>query len=286
MSRTAADRAQLALLLEVAATPTIGNVDRHRDLEGLHFERFLAGAIDARPGLEHAAGDGPLGRAFLRAVDGMAGEDRENTQFGCLLLLVPLVRAATRPPAGRLSPADVRAVVEATTVEDAADFYRAFDRVDVAVEAPPTDAEDLDVRRGSAAIPALRERGLTLGEVLALGADRDDLAREWVEGFPRSFGAAQSLEAAGSSAPILERAAAVHLELLAGRLDTHVVRQHGPAVAEELRASAARLLADGAPPEAVERTADASVADGINPGTTADLLAAGLYIALERGVGP
>ena len=61
--------AQLALLLEVAGTPKPGNVDRHRDLEELRFEHFLAGAVGARDGLEMAASGASVGRAFERSVE-------------------------------------------------------------------------------------------------------------------------------------------------------------------------------------------------------------------------
>ena len=115
------DHAALALTLEVASTPKPGNVDRHRDHEDLRFEHFLAGAVGARSGLELAGtvGDDPpsLGDAFERAVRGMSQQSGGNTQFGCLLLLVPLVRAAATD---RLSPDGLRGTTAATTVDDAA----------------------------------------------------------------------------------------------------------------------------------------------------------------------
>ncbi|UTF52152.1 triphosphoribosyl-dephospho-CoA synthase [Natronosalvus rutilus] len=273
--------AELALLLEVAGTPKPGNVDRHRDLEDLRFEHFLAGAVGARDGLEMAADSAEVGPAFERAVEGMAEQDGGNTQFGALLLLVPLVRAA-RGGAG-LTRSDAEAVVEGTTVADAAEFYRAFDHVDVFVGDPPADMEPLDVRRGSDAIPALEERGLTLYDVMDRSVPGDDVAREWVRGFERSFAAADRL--ADADGPILERAAAVFLSLLAERPDTLVAARHGEDVAVEVTDRAATLHERGAletDRPAVEAFADDLVDRGINPGTTADLTAAGLFIALER----
>ena len=107
-SMSPADHAELALLLEVAATPKPGNVDRDHDYPDLRFEHFLAGAVGAAEGLRMANERGPtaplVGEAFERAVAGMSQQDGGNTQFGCLLLLVPLVRAAARDD---LSPAGV-----------------------------------------------------------------------------------------------------------------------------------------------------------------------------------
>ena len=325
--QVAVDDAILALLTEVAGTPKPGNVDRERDLADLHFESFLAGAIGARSGLARAAHGGSVGHAFERAVAGMADRAETNTQFGCLLLLVPLLRATA---AGDLSPSGTDRVTAATTVDDAVAFYRAFEHVDVAVGDPPPDAAALDVRRGSAAEPALRERGYSLRDVLALsaapegrtdvdhvGADHDDStqgipdrnAQEWVEGFPRTFRAAEWI--ATDTGPITDRAARAFLGLLATEPDTLVATAHSPAVARETTARARAVVepdhererggTDGGtdrrgdtPPAAaavhgVDRPEAATLAaafvdEEINPGTTADLTCAALYVALRRGV--
>jgi len=321
----AVDDAILALLTEVAGTPKPGNVDRQRDLADLHFESFLAGAVGARSGLARAARGGSIGHAFERAVAGMADRAGTNTQFGCLLLLVPLLRATATAD---LSPRGTDRVTAATTVDDAVAFYRAFEHVDVAVADPPPDAAALDVRRGSGAEPALRERGYSLRDVLALSAapeartgvdhagidhaasaDRipDRNAQEWVEGFPRTFRAAEWI--AADTGPITDRAARAFLGLLATEPDTLVATAHSPAVARETTARARAVVkperewgsTDGGtdrrgdtPPTAavvhdVDRTEAAALAtafvdEGINPGTTADLTCAALYVALRRGV--
>ncbi len=297
-NRGLVDDATLALLLEVAGTPKPGNVDRHRDLGDLRFESFLAGAVGARAGLELAADEAvPVGRAFERGVAGMADRAGTNTQFGCLLLLVPLLRASAE---GDLSPGGVDRVARGTTVDDVVAFYEAFDRVDVAVSDPPPDADDLDVRRGSDAVPALRDRGATLRDVMALsaagGADRvpDRNAQEWVEGFPRTFRAAEWIGT--DDGPLTDSAARAFLGLLAAEPDTLIAASHGPETAREASERAAAVLGgetegDEIDADAVhatdltaaEEVAEAFVAEGINPGTTADLTCAALYVALRRG---
>jgi triphosphoribosyl-dephospho-CoA synthase len=274
--RSPAANAQLALLLEVASTPKPGNVDRHRDHADLRFEHFQAGAVGARDGLDAAGRGAAVGDAFERAVGGMADQEGGNTQFGCLLVLVPLVRAAA---ADDLSPAGVERVVEATTVADAAGFYRAFEHVDVAVEDPPDGMAALDVRRGREAIPALRERGLTLAGVMTRSTDRDALAREWVHGFPRIFEAAGRLRELDG--PVPDRAATTFLELLAAEPDSFVATTHDPATAERVRERATAALAGDEDPEEL---AEELVASGINPGSTADLTCGALFVALDRGL--
>ena len=323
VSGSPADDATLALLLEVAGTPKPGNVDRRRDLADLRFESFLGGAVGARDGLERASRGGAVGHAFERAVAGMAARAGTNTQFGCLLLLVPLLRATADAD---LSPEGLDRVTRGTTVDDAVAFYRAFERVDVAVGDPPDDAADLDVRRGADAEPTLRERGLTLRDVLATSAavdgaadggtvDRvpDRNAQEWVEGFPRTFRAAEWIRA--DEGPLTDRAARAFLGLLATEPDTLVATALDRGIAREASAEARAIVstdhgdgdAEFAPdaelvsdaefvPDAdavhavdlgaAEELAASFVDRGINPGTTADLTCAALYVALRRGASP
>ncbi len=274
--RDVAENAQLALLLEVSGTPKPGNVDRHREYDDLRFEQFMAGAVGALPGLRMAAEGGAVGNAFERAVEGMSHQSGGNTQFGALLSVVPLVSAAT---SGRLTPEGVTAVIEGTTVEDACSFYRAFDHVDVAVDAPPTDLDDLDVRRGSDATEAIRDRGWTLSEIMERSAERDGVAAEWVRGFERSFEAAGWL--LSDDGPVYKRASRAFLRLLADERDTFIVTRNGESTATEAT-TRARAVLEGS--EDAEALADEFVERDINPGTTADLTAAALFIALERGL--
>jgi len=276
VTRPTVQNAELALLLEVSGTPKPGNVDREREYDDLRFEQFLAGAVGSRPGLEMAAEGEAVGAAFDRAVAGMATQTGGNTQFGALLTLVPLVAAAG---SGRLSRSGARAVVDATTVADAADFYRAFEHVDVAVDDPPEGLEPLDVRRGREAIPTLEDQGVTLADVMARSADVDGVAAEWTDGFPRVFEAADSLLA--DSGPISGRASRVFLELLAAEPDTFVVTRQDRATAQEVQRRARAVLAGD---EDATALAEELVDRDVNPGTTADLTAGALFVALERGL--
>ncbi|MFB6081044.1 MAG: triphosphoribosyl-dephospho-CoA synthase [Haloferacaceae archaeon] len=267
--------AELALLLDVAGTPKPGNVDRAHDLADLRFEHFLTGAVGARPGLDAAADpEESLGAAFERAVAGMGQQSGGNTQFGCLLLLVPLVRTAATGP---LTPGRATAVVEATTVADARAFFAAFEHVEVAVGDPPEDLAALDVRRGAAAGEAAAARGLSWYDVMARSAG-DGNAAEWTDGFARAFDAADAIAADEGPAP--DRVARAFLALLGGREDTLVRIEHGPAVAREVRERAAACDGLG---DAAALVADLR-ARGVNPGTTADATAAATFVALERGL--
>jgi triphosphoribosyl-dephospho-CoA synthase len=192
-----------------------------------------------------------------------------------LLVVVPLVRAAAR---GDLSPGGVESVVGDTTIEDACAFFRAFDHVDVSVRDPPEGMDPLDVRRGSDAVDAVEARSITLEEVMELSAGRDGVAREWTEGFERTFRAAEAI--AGGEGPVTDRAAETYLWLLSREPDTFVTTNHGRDTANSVMVRAQEAREGG--PDLVEAFAESLVEAGINPGTTADLTAGGLFVALER----
>ncbi len=273
VTRTPAQNAQLALLLEVSGTPKPGNVDREREYDDLLFEHFVAGAVGAFDGLQLAADGEAVGRSFERAIAGMSQQGGGNTQFGALLLIVPLLAATASGPLTRDRAAGV---VQETTVEDAVDFYREFDHVNVAVDEPPEGMEPLDVRRGSNAEQAIRDRELTLGALMEESADRDGIAAEWTRGFPRTFEAATGLQR--SDGPVTNRASALFLALLASEVDTFVVTQHDSETALEVKERAEAVLrGDEDPYELATEFVDR----GINPGTTADIVAGALFIALE-----
>ncbi|MFB6300291.1 MAG: triphosphoribosyl-dephospho-CoA synthase [Halobacteriales archaeon] len=277
--RSPAQTAVLAMLLEVAGTPKPGNVDRDREYPDLRFEHFLAGAIGALPGLQAAADGVSIGDAFETAIAGMSEQTGGNTQFGTLLLMVPLVGVAASR-SGRLSPDNVADHVEATTIDDAAAFYRALEHVAVFAGEPPPNATAIDIRRGADAIPAVRERELSLYEIMALGDDRDGVAAEWTSGFERSFSGAERLGVVDG--PVPDRIAELFIELLATEPDTHVEKQHGAPVANEVMERAEALLS--AEQSAIETFAAELIERDINPGTTADITAAAVFIALQQDV--
>ena len=71
------------------------------------------------------------------------------------------------------------------------------------------------------------------------------------------------------------------LELLADEPDTFVATQHDRETAERTTERAAAALAGETDPTTL---ADELVAEGVNPGTTADLTAAALFVALQEGL--
>ena len=88
--------AQLAMLLEVSASPKPGNVDREHNYPDTCFEHFVASSVSVYPVIELAARSRHgIGALIRNAVcESSAWQKGGNTHFGAFLLLIPLSMAA------------------------------------------------------------------------------------------------------------------------------------------------------------------------------------------------
>ena len=260
-----AERAQLAMMLEVCAYPKPGNVDRCHDYPDTHLEHFLASTILCRPALEEAErGEGRIGEIIRHAVQQTSCHRGGNTHFGAFILLIPLIYGGDIAGANR--------VIAKTDVSDAVAFYRAFALT--AVRTYPTDAIDINDPK---ALDLLRDQEMTLLDVMHHSAKNDMVAREWVTGFPLTRRAADLLKSFG---PGRDAIVQMFLTLLATEPDTFIVKKHGREVAERVISKAGLVLSGSLSPE----TFDAEcISKGINPGSIADITIAAIYIALSEG---
>jgi len=260
-----AERAQLAMMLEVCAYPKPGNVDRCHDYADTNLEHFLASAILARPALEEAErGEGRIGEIIRHAVQQTSCHSGGNTHFGAFILLIPLVYGG-----------GIRGAMNAiakTDVSDAIAFYRAFALT--AVRTYPTDAIDINDPK---ALDLLREQEMTLSDVMHHSAKNDMVAREWVTGFPLTRRGADLLHAFGPGRKAIVQ---TFITLLATEPDTFVMKKHGREIAEQTL-SRARLVLDGK--LSLENLDAECIEKGINPGSLADITIAAIYIALSEG---
>ncbi len=253
------------MALEVLASPKPGNVDRCHDYPETRIEHFLVSTLAARASLEAIeARRAGLGRLIEDAVGATSCHAGGNTHFGAFILLVPLVYGGDLLGTCR--------AVERSTVEDAVAFYRAFALTRVRVNA----TDDLDVN-DPAAMDALRDRGMTLLDVMVHSAELDMVAREWTNGFALCSLGARALLADPAPRTAIAR---VFLSLLASELDTFIVKKHGSALAEETRRRARAVLQGG---ETVESLDAWCIEHDVNPGSLADIMIGAIYLALEAG---
>ncbi|WP_319642079.1 triphosphoribosyl-dephospho-CoA synthase [Methanovulcanius yangii] len=259
------ERAQLAMALEVCAGPKPGNVDRCHDYEDTRLEHFLASAIFVKPALERAErGEGGVGELIRDAVKLANVHAGGNTHFGAYILLFPLILGG--------DIAGAADIIRKTTVEDAVLFYEAFGLTQV--RAHPTD--DLDVNDPES-VATIRREGMTLADIIAYSAPRDLVCREWTEGYPRTRRAADMLRAAPAAKGAIP---AAFIELLAAEPDTFIAKKLGDAMAEETTRKAQEVR-DGT--LGIEEFDEWCHEQGANPGSTADIIIAAIYVALGEG---
>jgi triphosphoribosyl-dephospho-CoA synthase len=271
---TVAAAAQLACLLEARA-PKPGNVSPGASFYDTTYEDYLASAVAIGPALA-AAGVQPLGVTIRAAVEATSSWVPSNTNLGLVLLLAPLARAALR--AGELPLRNsLQATLAETSVADARDTYDAIRR---AAPGGLGHSPEQDV----AATPTI-----TLRDAMALAADRDAIAREYVTDFRATF---------ETGAPALRRAVAgglswsdavveAYLTLLAAAPDTHIARKLGSVHAVYVQRRALVVLKAGGVRTARGREAIAALDHELrddrntkNPGATADLTGAAIYVVL------
>jgi triphosphoribosyl-dephospho-CoA synthase len=265
----------LATIMEATA-PKPGNVHRGADFEDLSYPDFIVAAALIGPIFDLAV-ELPLGQTILSAVMATRSAVATNANLGTILLVAPLAKVP-RTVSLKDGVADVLGNL---SPQDAADVYEAIRRANPGgmgkvesgdlADAPPDDL-----------VAAMR-----------LAAERDMVARQYAGGFAEVLDVVvPRLERALASGwTLAESIVRVHLELMGEFPDSLIARRRGIDVARQAAAMAHRVLSSGSPgDEAYERgLRDLDFwlrADGHlrNPGTTADLVAAGLFAALRHDI--
>lgn len=259
--------AQLACILEATARKA-GNVHRFADFDDVTYLDFILSAAAVAGPIGRARELG-VGRAVLGAVEATRTLVGSNTNLGIILLLAPLaaIEDIEAPRAG------VARVLRATTVGDARLVYAAIRRSGAGGlgEAAEQDVEG--------------EPTVDLVAAMRLAADRDLVARQYAENYADVFDLALPAlrDQIGAGRPVERAIVATHLTILAERPDTLIARKRGGEVAAEASRRAASVR-DAGPAEFNEFDAWLR-ADGHarNPGTSADLATAALFLALREG---
>ena len=297
--------AQLACLLEASA-PKPGNVSPGRHFADVRYEHFLASAAAIGRAFTGIA-ERRVGEVVLAAAQATGRWTRSNTNLGIVLLLAPLAKAAasmggrpehlrSRSELRRVSPepqAQVEGpplpdelrqslanVLNETTVDDARDVFAA---IRLASPGGLGNAPEQDVAD---------EPTVTLLEAMQLAADHDGIAREYATAFDTTFEVAVPalLRTRADGLSWDDGVVETFMTVLAAQPDTHIARRGGPELARDVSERAAEVMRAGGIRTDEGRRAlgyfDHSLRDPRNtgnPGTTADLTAAALFVALLQG---
>lgn len=302
---------ELACLLEVSATPKPGNVHRFRDFDDTKYEDFLAASVTFGKHLEDLAMKGlqlkegkiswdqiNLGQNIFEAI-----KDSDffylggNTNLGIILLLAPLSIAAgmtIKNENGNFF-CDVMAlqnnVIEVminSTIDDAVHVSNG-----IAYISPGGlgNVDKFDVTN-----PNIREElestNTTLVKLMGECKDRDNICYELALGYPIAFGKGiKTLEETMIRTGDINLAIIdTYLEILASYPDTLIKRKFGAKKAMEIatRASAIINLGGACTIEGRRELEEFDIElreeeEKINPGTTADLVAAIVFVYLLCG---
>jgi triphosphoribosyl-dephospho-CoA synthase len=278
VSREAIAAAFVAACREELEAPKPGNV--HVFAPGRKSIDLFVRSAEAAAGPLTAPGE-RTGARILGAVEATRARVGTNTNLGIILLCAPLAVAAET---GRADlRAALREVLDALDLEDARLAFAAIER---AAPGGLGRVTHHDVRA-----PAT----ITLRHAMAEAAPRDQIARQYVTAFEAIFSLGLDTAAAAQQRWGCARTTTlcVFLGFLASFEDTHIVREYGHAVAGEIRRYAVSLG------ERLTRAAlwrdvlpellawDQSLKErAINPGTSADLTVATLFVRRLQNILP
>jgi triphosphoribosyl-dephospho-CoA synthase len=266
--------ATLACLLEVTASKP-GNVHRGADFEDLTFGDFVVSAVAIGPSFD--AGFKRLGPLVLEVIKATRQVVRTNTNLGMMLLMAPLALA----PEGVSLEVGVRAVLNGLDADDSRQVYEA---IRLASPGGMGRVEESDIADSAPD---------NLLAAMRLAADRDLVARQYVNGFSEVLGVVVPSLASGLARgwTVNDTIVRTHLELMHAYPDSLIARKCGHEVAEESAAYAGQVLSAGEPGDENYHGALADLDFWLrsddhrrNPGTTADLIAAGLFAALRQNI--
>ncbi len=300
--------AQLACALEVSAYPKPGNVHRTSDLEDMDFNKFIVSSIVIGPPIYRIArrgfkaGNGEIdstkigvGKCVKKSIDKTVKWTDENTNFGILMLIVPLAAAGGKTVAENsdLSPRAVRNnladVLESTTTEDALNVYEAMS---IAELGGLGDVDKFSAREENS-LKEIKEESVTLYDLMSISADWDNISKEWTTNMSITFESGYPfLKKLYKQNNNLNKAIVqTYLRILSEYKDTLIERKYGEKIAEEASRKAQSVLDKGGiyEPEgmkALENLDEEFKERKINPGTTADLVASSLMISILDGIKP
>lgn len=258
-----------------------GNVSVHADGHDMTVEDFSkSAAVSAGPLTDPAY---TLGEKIYYAVKATREAVACNTNLGIILLCAPLIEAIYRLSDGMTLQQSLAHVLANTTVSDADWAFRA---ILLASPGGLGEAPQQDVHETAQ---------VTLTEVMAMAAERDRIAYQYITDYKDIFHFSIFLynEKLARFGYPKWAAVSVYVGLLSKFPDSHVVRKYGNKFNAWISAKMALVEEQFSRCDNPEQLVDMLFridaefkAEGVNPGTTADMTVATLLTAsLERLIG-
>ena len=298
---------ELAILLEASA-PKPGNVSIAANFEKTLYTHFLASAVAVAPSFETAAqrgisvsqgkiglADVGMGRLIRKCISDInAWQHGGNTLLGTVILLFPIAVAS-----GMASTTDnlemlrknLKLIVESTTPRDAVNMYAA---INLANPGGLGKAPSLDINDPNSVNRILHDE-ISLYKVFEIAEKYDSICSEWINNYPITFDLAYPslTKKLQNKNDVNIATVQTFLEVLAKVPDTFITRKAGIEKSREISTKAKRILDIGGTETLLGKKSlnnfDQELRKSsniLNPGTTADIIAAALALCVLTGYRP
>jgi len=286
----------LRCVLEVSAEKP-GNVTPSHNFKDTSYEHFLAGGIALGPAIRSAASSGfkgkpEIGKNILKAVsDVKRSHSGGNTHLGIAMLMVPVAAGAGMCVAENKKinlkrlQSKTKKIVESTAVEDSLHLYDAINLANAGGLGKPHEFDLLDENSKQKLIT----ENVTLNDIMKISAGRDLIAEELAYGMEITFSNAKVLSGIyRETGDIGGAITGTYLAVLSQHPDTLIARKVGIERAEEISKRAEKIIClEQEEYNGALKKFDAelrSQENKLNPGTTADIVACSLFLALLEGI--
>lgn len=291
-SKEIAKLAQIASVLEVSGWPKPGNVHRTRNYDDMVFQDFVISGVVIGNTMEEVASQAKdiddlskaeLGKYILQAVNETDKWVENNTNLGIMMMCIPIAAAASISDGFDEIQENVGRLMDATTVEDAVNLY---DAINVADAGGMGNQEEFDVMSEKAK-DELRANNQTMFDVLEISAGWDRLANELTNKMPVCFEIGYPTFSdfwnSSDDVDVVNKATVLtFITILSQVPDTLISRKYGIEVAESVSQKASEILEFKDDESFVEKLLafdDYLFENKYNPGTTADLTAASIFLS-------
>lgn len=272
---------QIACVLEVSSFKP-GNVHRYRDFSDIKYHHFLTSGIAFGDVIYKAAQDSKnIGKYIKMAVIQSRRWSPSNANLGIIMLHVPIAMGAgniNNFDSSKLRKEMIR-LSKNTTVEDSLNVY---DAISIAMPNLNPPKRGPDVKEEDAK-KRLIEENMTLYHVFKISSEWDNISKEWTEGFKISFEGYELLKNYYLEERDINWAITkTYIHLLSKYPDTLIARKNNLEISKEVSKIAMEIRNNGYKKEDIEKFDSYLSKDGnrLNPGTTADIVAASLMIFL------
>ena len=285
-AHSVADAIRWACILEATA-PKAGNVYPGQSFEDLTYVDFVIAANVAAEKLTMP--ETPIGYRMVNAITETRRQTKSNVNLGIILLLGPLVLADESVGVRSDLASDTEFVswntsmghwrsatanVLSTLSED--DGKQIFEAIRSASAGGLGAAESMDVND-------TQPGNIDILKAMQAAQSRDRIAQQYATGFEDLLANVVPVvdDSIKTTGDVLAGLAEAHLKLLAEEPDSLIRRKCDDSVAEDV-SRRARML-DHECPTAVDEFDNflRSRGNSLNPGTTADLIAAALFVLLR-----